>query len=254
MIPIRDNIPPRTFPFVNYTMIALCSIVFLFQLLEGDGSSMVERYGMIPARVVHPDQKIEIIQQQLIQTPYGIQRQTITKVAEPSAVAPWLTLLTCVFLHGGWMHILGNLWVLHIFGDNVEDRLGHLGYTIFYLFCGVAASATHLMLGPESTIPTIGASGAIAGVMGAYFLLYPNAKVLSALPIFFYLHMMVLPAPIFLGLWFILQFYQGTFSGGTGGGVAWWAHVGGFVAGVAIAGVLKATHVAAPPVEERRLA
>lgn len=252
MIPIRDNIPTRSFPFVNYTLIALCSLVFLFQLQAGSESTIVEQYGMIPARVMEPSREIEIVQQVLVRTPYGIEQQTISATAEPSAVPPWLTLLTCIFLHGGWMHIIGNLWILHIFGDNVEDRLGHFAYGCFYLFCGVMASFAHLAFGPDSTIPTIGASGAIAGVMGAYFLFYPNAKVLSIVPIFFFIQMMVLPAPLFLGVWFALQLYQGAVSGiGEGGGVAWWAHVGGFVVGAAIAWFMKKIHIASPPVKER---
>jgi membrane associated rhomboid family serine protease len=143
------------------------------------------------------------------------------------------------------------MWFLYIFGDNVEDRLGNAGYLLFYLGCGVAASAAHLAAGPSSPIPTIGASGAIAGVMGAYSLLYPRAKVLSAIPIFIFLEIIVLPAPLFLGVWFLLQFFQGTFSIGAtqAGGVAWWAHVGGFAAGFLVAALLYAVGRTRPRVE-----
>ena len=149
------------------------------------------------------------------------------------------------------MHIIGNMWMLWIFGDNVKDRLGHFWYLIFYLFCGVAASATHLLSGPDSTAPTIGASGAIAGVMGAYFVLYPRAMVLSLVPVFFFIQMVVLPAPVFLGIWFLLQFFQGTFAVTSlqNAGVAWWAHIGGFVSGLGIAWILKSQNITPPRYE-----
>ncbi len=204
---------------------------------------------MIPFRVLNPDKAIEIVSQVHVQTPFGV--EVIEQVREPaeSAVVPWMTLFTCIFLHGGWMHVIGNMWFLFIFGDIVEDRLGHLGYLLFYLLCGVAASACHLMIGPESTVPTIGASGAIAGVMGAYFLFYPKAQVEAVIPIFIILQMIVLPAPIFLGIWFAFQFFQGTMSG-SGSGVAWWAHIGGFVVGLACAGLVKLTTRTPPGTEQ----
>ena len=144
------------------------------------------------------------------------------------------TLITSLFLHGGWLHVGGNMLYLWIFGDNVEDRLGHVRFLFFYLLCGVAASFTHILANPASTVPTIGASGAIAGVLGAYFLLYPRSRVLTLVPLGFYLQVMQLPAFLFLGFWFLMQFIVGAASlsaSGGGGGVAWWAHVGGFVAG-----------------------
>jgi membrane associated rhomboid family serine protease len=239
MIPLRDNIPSRSTPIVNYTMVALCGLVFLAQ--QGDRPerpSLVERFGMIPARISRPDEPIEIVvDAQQVWTPAGIQVQVTRRTAAPSAVPPLLTLLTCIFLHGGWMHFLGNMWFLFIFGDNVEDRCGHVGYLLFYLGCGVAASLAHYLAGPESTIPTIGASGAIAGVMGAYFVSYPRAMVQTLVPLFIIWEILVLPAPLFLGIWFLLQFFQGTLSAGgvAAGGVAWWAHIGGFVVGAAVA-------------------
>ncbi len=158
----------------------------------------------------------------------------------PLPFSPWLTLLTCTFLHGGWMHVLGNMWFLHIFGDNVEDRLGHFGYLAFYVGCGIASSAAHLMLNASSTMPTIGASGAIAGVMGAYLYLYPRANVVALVPIFFFLQVLVVPAPLFLIVWFAMQFFEGTFAitSQSTGGVAWWAHIGGFAAGFVVAWLL----------------
>jgi hypothetical protein len=149
------------------------------------------------------------------------------------------------------MHFLGNMWFLHIFGDNVEDRFGHFWYLLFYLGCGVAASAAHLALNASSTMPTIGASGAIAGVMGGYLLLYPRANVLTLVPIFVFLQIMVIPAPVFLVIWFIFQFFQGAFSitAHEAGGVAWWAHVGGFATGFVVAWLLERAHRLRPPVD-----
>lgn len=239
MIPIRDDIPSRTPPIVNYTMIAICSFVFLLQLQDHPGApSLVEKYGMIPLRISQPDAEIQIVvDQRRIMTPRGPAIETLRRPAVPSAVPPVLTMLTCVFLHGGWMHFLGNMWFLHIFGDNVEDRFGHVGYALFYLFCGVAASFMHFVVGPTSDVPTIGASGAIAGVMGAYFVWYRHARVHALVPLGFFLYFAELPAPFFLGFWFLIQFFQGTISimAMQSTGVAWWAHIGGFVAGVLLA-------------------
>ena len=250
MIPLRDNIPSRTTPWVNYVIIAVCGFVFYFQL-QDDRSELVERYGMIPTRVVHPDEPVEVVEHYIVRTPVGNQLETIRRPALPSGVTPWQTLLTCVFLHGSWMHIIGNMWMLWIFGDNVEDRMGHYWYLMFYVFCGIASSASHMLIDTSSAIPTIGASGAIAGVMGAYMVLYPRAQVLSILPIFFFIQMIVLPAPVFLGLWFLLQFFQGTFAviNVQSSGVAWWAHIGGFTVGFVIAWLLKRSDSTRPPVE-----
>lgn len=255
MIPLHDDIPYRQFPFVNYTMIALCTIAFLFQLgADQQDVSLVERLGMIPARVLDPGKEITITQQIPVRTPFGIQVVEKRKEVQPAAVPPFLTVLTCIFLHGGWMHFLGNMWFLHIFGDNVEDRLGHVGYALFYLAAGVAASATHLISDPQSMIPTIGASGAIAGVMGAYMCMYPHAQVVSIIPIFVFIQVVNLPAPLFLGIWFLLQFFQGVASvtNSAATGVAWWAHIGGFVAGMIVAKGLDLCHLVRPPVTERR--
>ena len=252
MIPLRDNIPSRTTPFVNYLMIAACAWVFVQQLNEQPGQpSLVEQYGMIPQRVRSPEKPIVLTDQKVERTRFGPQVSVVERRAADSAVPEKLTLLTCIFLHGGWMHFIGNMWFLMIFGDNVEDRLGHFGYLIFYLGCGVAASAAHMAASPESTIPTIGASGAIAGVMGAYLLLYPRAKVLTLVPILIFFHMLVLPAPLFLGVWFVIQFFQGTFAitSTQASGVAWWAHIGGFVTGVIVAAVLRPTRAVRPRVE-----
>ena len=246
MIPLKDNIPSRTVPVVNYGIIAICTLTFLGQLSQGGGGvGIVERYGMIPARVIDPDREITIREARPMQTREGVRVFEVTRPAAPAAVAPWLTLATSMFLHGGWLHFLGNMWFLYIFGDNVEDRLGHLGYLLFYVAAGVLAGLAHLLSNSGSQIPTIGASGAIAGVMGAYLYLYPHAKVLAVIPIFIILEMVVLPAPLFLGFWFFLQFFQGmaSISSTQAAGVAWWAHIGGFVVGLVAAALLGACHL-----------
>jgi membrane associated rhomboid family serine protease len=252
MIPLRDNIPYRTFPVVNYAVIAVCTAVFLLQLGDepGDDVSLVTGYGMIPALVRHPEQSV------IVREPYIDPEQKRVLVVEREikpVITPWLTLLTCIFLHGGWMHFLGNMWFLHIFGDNVEDRLGHIGYVIFYLASGVLASLSHLVTNPDSAVPTIGASGAIAGVMGAYFVLYPRAQVESIVPVFGFIQLMTIPAPWFLGLWFLMQLFQGTaaITATATTGVAWWAHIGGFVVGMAVAGLLRTFGQTTPPVVQR---
>ena len=250
MIPLRDNIPSRTFPYVNYAMIGICGVVFLLQLLsQQQGISLVERYGMIPARLANPHAEIVVPDRAIVQTRFGTEIREISRLAQPSGVPPILTLLTCVFLHGGIMHFAGNMWFLYIFGDNVEDRLGHVGFLVFYLAAGAAASLTHWFTNAGSPIPTIGASGAVAGVMGAYFLMYPKARVMSILPIFIFIQMFELPAPIFLGIWFAMQFLNGmsVFGNGSAAGVAWWAHIGGFVMGMLVAKLLASKEPGPPP-------
>jgi membrane associated rhomboid family serine protease len=147
----------------------------------------------------------------------------------------YITLLSSMFMHGGWMHIIGNMWSLWIFGDNVEDRMGRGGFLLFYLLSGLAAGAVHIVTNPGSTVPTVGASGAIAGVMGAYLLLFPHSSVVTMVPVFFFLQVIEVPAILFLGFWFLSQLFSGTLAlavaGTQAGGVAWWAHIGGFVVG-----------------------
>jgi membrane associated rhomboid family serine protease len=159
--------------------------------------------------------------------------------ADPDA---YWTVLTCMFLHGGWMHFIGNMWVLFLFGDAVEDRMGPARYLVFYLLCGLAAGLTHYLTNPTSPVPTVGASGAIAGVMGAYFVLFPTARVITLIPVFFFPFLVEIPAVVYLGVWFASQLFSGTLA--LVGpqyyeGVAWWAHVGGFVAGIALLPLFK---------------
>jgi membrane associated rhomboid family serine protease len=247
MIPLRDSVPAEITPVVNYLLIAICSLAFYAQLAGGDGGQqIIEQYGMVPLRITDPAVPAAITFQELIQTPQGIvARQQVRELAEP-AVAPWLTILTCIFLHGGWMHFLGNMWFLYIFGDNVEDRFGHLGYLLLYLGTGIVAGLSHLVTNVASPVPTIGASGAIAGVMGAYAVLYPHARVYAVLPLFIFLKTFVLPAPVFLGIWFGLQILNGMLSMGASTGVAWWAHIGGFVAGALLAVVVRVSGIGRP--------
>jgi membrane associated rhomboid family serine protease len=212
MLPIRDDTPSRTFPLVTFLLILANGLVWLWELSLGGGAALNHFYyqfGFVPGVL------------------------TGTYQAPSWAIAPYfLTTLTSMFIHGSWTHILGNMLFLWIFGNNIEDRLGHSKYLLFYLVGGVVAALVQLLSGPTSDVPTIGASGAIAAVMGAYFFLYPKAKV-QTLVFFIFITIVRLPAWIFLGIWFVLQLFEGTF--GAAQGVAVWAHVGGFLFGVVIA-------------------
>jgi membrane associated rhomboid family serine protease len=214
MIPLRDTIPSRSFPVVTVTLIAANTVVFLYEVSLGRGlDSFIDRHALIPANLISALE---------------------TGSARLSAVVP---VFSSMFLHGGWIHLIGNMLYLWVFGDNVEDRMGRPRYLLFYLLCGTGAAALHVYVSPSSTTPTIGASGAIAGILGAYFLLYPRSRVLTLLPIFFFIQFIEVPAFLFLGFWFVLQFFSGTLSVGSeasAGGVAWWAHVGGFATGMAL--------------------
>ena len=256
MIPLRDDNPTTRTPVVTWSLIAACVLVFLLQngTLGGGEQDITFGYALIPERVFAPDHRVVVE----VPTETGrIERVTVgpSALAQwlPGRAAEWLTLLTCVFLHGGWLHLLGNVWVLFIFGDNVEDRFGRLVYLVFYLVCGVGASAAHLLSAPDSALPTVGASGAIAGVMGAYFLLHPNARVLTLIPLGFFLYTTVLPAWVFLGFWFAIQFLSGVVDTGAVGGVAWWAHVGGFALGLAVTAVLRVLGLLRPPAQALQL-
>jgi membrane associated rhomboid family serine protease len=214
MLPIRDNIPSKTTPIVNYALIAANLWVFAREISLGrhlDG--FINQYGIVPAHWL-PSSRIAL-------------------------EANLLPLVTSMFLHGGIMHVVSNLWTLYIFGDNVEDRMGHVRYLLFYLLSGIAAGIFHLATNWGSHVPTIGASGAIAGIMGAYFILFPHARVLTLLPLFFFFQTVEIPAVLFLGVWFLSQLRSGMASlGSSFGGIAWWAHIGGFGAGVLLVGKL----------------
>jgi hypothetical protein len=220
MIPIRDDTPRFSTPFVTYFIIALNTLAFLFELSVGDRAlnSLMFQFGVRPI----------------------LFERALTTGSTTSLAGLSLTILTSMFLHASWLHIIGNMWVLWIFGDNIEDYLGHFPYLLFYLVSGFAAAVAHILLNAGSRVPSVGASGAIAGVMGAYFVLYPRARVLIWFPPIFFFH---LPAWLVLGYWFFMQFLSGaatsiTETSQTSGGIAFWAHVGGFVTGVVLIKVL----------------
>jgi len=202
MIPLRDVIPSRTVPVITVTLIVLNAVAWFYEisLPSRELAVFLQHNGVVPADFSPP------------------------------------TLITSMFLHGGWMHVIGNMWWLWIFGDNVEDRLGHGRFIVFYLLCGIAAAVGQMLIDPFSTLPTIGASGAIAGVMGAYFVLYPRSRVLTLIPLVIFWEVIEVPAIMLLGFWFLMQLFSAgaiavTASTG-GGGVAFMAHVAGFVCGV----------------------
>jgi membrane associated rhomboid family serine protease len=210
MFPIRDNIPHRRFPFVNYLIVFLNVLVFLYEVKLNDVNQLqpfLLTYGLVPARFFH----------------------------SPTLYFP--DIFTAMFLHASWMHVIGNMWFLLIFGNNIEDAVGHVRYVFYYLLMGFGAAAAQLAAAPASQLPMIGASGAIAGVLGGYFILYPRAKVLTLFVFIFFIRFIEVPAYFFLGFWFLSQAISGlgalsaqAMKGDTGG-VAWWAHAGGFAAG-----------------------
>jgi len=211
VIPLADEMPRRSVPVVTVALLALNVVVFLYELALGSGADgLLMSLGAVPAHITSPD---------------------IYPVA-------FVTLLTSMFLHGGWTHLIGNMLYLWIFGDNVEDALGHLGYLVFYLVAGVAAGLAQVAMAPDSLIPAIGASGAIAGVLAVYLVLYPSAPVRALVPGFFVARVARVPAAAVLGMWFILQLFNGFLSLGVStmatGGVAWFAHIGGFVVGLVV--------------------
>jgi membrane associated rhomboid family serine protease len=216
MIPIRDDQPRFSTPYVTYFLIGLNLVIFLFEasLTPQSFKALLFQLGMIPAHVT----------------------AVLSGGSHVGLTAAFLPALTSMFLHGSWMHVIGNMWFLWIFGDNIEDYLGHFKYLLFYLISGLAAAFAQVVLNPHSRVPTVGASGAIAGVLGAFFLLYPRAKVLIWFPIFFLFY---LPAWVTLGYWFAMQFLSGAATSlanysDSSGGVAFWAHVGGFLAGIVL--------------------
>lgn len=222
MIPIRDQIPTHRVPIVNYLLIALNVLVFIFMYLVGsDQEALVYQFALIPANIAD-----------------GLDVGDITDV------------FTSMFMHAGLLHLGGNMLYLWIFGDNVEDSMGPVKYLIFYLIGGIVASITHILTNPMSTIPTVGASGAIAAVLGAYLVLYPRSRVLTFIPLGFFMRLTLVPASIVLILWFVLQLFNGVLSLGASdvGGTAFWAHIGGFVAGVVLAKLFASGHRVEPAV------
>jgi membrane associated rhomboid family serine protease len=218
MFPIRDTVPNRTFPSATWGIILLCGVVFVFEttlpqeLLE----EFTYYFGIVPIEYTRRHRHLPLID--------------------------YLSFVTTMFLHGGWLHILGNMWFLKIFGSKVEDRMGHGRFLLFYLIVGVLASMFYIYFSPRSSMPVIGASGAIAGVMGAYYVMFPRARILTLIPIFIFPWFVELPAFLFLGWWFLLQLFSGTVTQvipSSEGGVAWWGHIGGFLAGALLVGLFK---------------
>jgi membrane associated rhomboid family serine protease len=214
MFPIRDDVPSRTYPYATLGLIIINVFIFIIQFGHrmtdpAGAASAVASFGLVPAQ------------------------------AAEGRVFPFVT---SMFMHGGWFHLIGNMWYLWIFGDNVEDRLGPAKFVIFYIACGLIGNLGHFLFNPGSTVPAVGASGAIAGVLGAYLISYPMARILVVIPLFLFLHLMTVPALVVLGFWFIIQVASGTISlahSGVYGGVAWWAHIGGFVGGIALLNIFR---------------
>ncbi len=250
MIPLRDYNRSRSFPAVTVALIVVNLLVFLYQgylatqgTVLNDGLPWQERGLPAPAfdptsyRLVQGGRGTlyPMAREDSFVAQYGLVPYEVTRGIDlpPTIAFPiWLTLFTSMFLHGGLLHILGNMLYLWVFGDNVEDAMGHGRFLVFYILCGAAASFAQVAIDPGSPIPQIGASGAIAGVLAAYFLLFPFARILTVVPILFFIRVMAVPAVILLGLWFLLQVGSGVGSlGAAGGGVAWFAHIGGFLAG-----------------------
>jgi membrane associated rhomboid family serine protease len=221
MIPIRDTIKTHRNPIVNYLLIAINVLVFLWMFLNSSNIDQIYyEHALIPANFLN-----------------GIDLGDITDI------------FTSMFMHGGWMHLLGNMLYLWIFGDNIEDRLGHFGYLVFYLLGGLAAAFLQFIINPASQIPMVGASGAIAAVLGAYLIMYPNSRVYTFIPIGFYARLRLVPAIIVLGMWFLLQLINGVGSLGMPdqGGTAYFAHVGGFVFGLLVGWLFKKRNLEPQP-------
>jgi len=234
MFPLKDNIQARTFPFVNIGLIVINIVFFVYQMSYGHRvDELFFSFGFIPARF--------------------FARQADSWLN----LSGFLPVFSSMFLHANLIHLISNMWMLFIFGDNVEDCMGHGRYLLFFLICGAASIAAQAIAHPQSSIPMIGASGAISGVLGAYFLTYPHARILTLLPIFILIYLIELPAYFFLGFWFIMQFVQGSLyslnSGRiAGGGVAWWAHVGGFAAGVILLQIFRCKDWQRPTIQSEK--
>jgi len=215
LIPIRDENRKKVFPFITILILIANVVLFAYQIMQGEAQSFLYRFGAIPWEIVHfqelPDLKWEF-------------RSPVPNIC---------TLFTSMFLHGGLLHLIGNMIYLWIFADNVEALTGHIRFIGFYLLCGVAATLSHIAFSPDSTIPMVGASGAISGVLGAYFVRFPKARVHLLFFFIIIIRVFRVPAWVMLGIWFLMQLFSGLGSRGqTGGGVAWFAHIGGFVAGI----------------------
>jgi hypothetical protein len=220
MIPIRDRNPSGTFPYVTIGIIIVNILIFLYELSLGSGlGEFIMKFGVVPLKVSYYSQ-----------------------VPDLTFINTFFPFISSMFLHGGFVHLIGNMWFLWIFGDNIEDKLGHFKFIAFYFLCGIIASSVHVFFNSQSNVPCVGGSGAIAGVLGAYMITFPHARVVTIVPLFVFIQVMELPAMVVLGFWFVIQFFNGaaTITASTSGaGVAWWAHIGGFAAGVIILYIMR---------------
>ena len=221
MIPLKDTIPSERYPITTIFLIMANIAVFFYEISLGRQlPELVKFAGVVPSRFFNPQLNVS-----------------------PGFLGRYFPIFTSLFLHGGWVHLLGNMLYLWIFADNIEGRLGHFKFLTFYLLCGLGASLAHIFANPTSSVPSIGASGAIAGILGAYFILYPKSRIITLVPIFFFFQIIELPAFIFLGVWFLMQFFNGVLTLGPriaqAGGIAWWAHIGGFLSGIFFIILLK---------------
>ncbi len=225
MIPLKDSAPSRLFPAINILIIVANMLIFVFQqsLPSREAYHFILFFGTVP-------QEISTALHSFLFSGF-----------QPVFLPALFPLISANFLHGSWLHLLGNMLYLWVFGDNIESRLGHVGYLLFYLFMGAGSQLIHILVSPFSTTPLIGASGAIAGVLGAYFILYPHSRVLTLVPLLFFVTFIRIPAVIFLALWFLLQLFNAAAAAGTAGvqQVAWWAHIGGFITGLVVGVVTK---------------
>jgi len=223
MFPLKDENPTQIAPVVTWMLIAVNVLVFLYQITLGPSLArdFVFQYGSIPAVVLGHGKLPDNL----------------------ASIPPFVSVFTSMFLHGGWMHLIGNMWFLWIFGNNIEEAMGRARYLVFYLICGLVASWSHILANMNSAIPTIGASGAIGGVLGAYIMIFPRARVYTLIFLGFFMRIMYVPAVVILGYWFLIQLISGSVSGGQNGGIAFWAHVGGFLAGAILVGVFKKKEV-----------
>lgn len=219
MIPLHDDNPTELYPVITLTIIAACVLVYGFQLVQGPrgAEALIYSLGVTPAVLLNKT----------------------SLPPELALVAPPLTVFTSMFTHGGFFHLAGNMLYLWIFGNNVEDAMGHIRFIIFYVLCGIVATAGQILRNPDSLIPMVGASGAISGILGAYVLLYPQARVLVLIPLGFISHLVRVPALFVLGLWFLVQILSSSFANPEEGGVAWYAHITGFVAGLLLVALFK---------------
>ena len=220
MIPIRDRNPSGTFPYITIGIIVVNVLIFLYELSLDSGLGVfVMKFGVVPLRV-----------------------SNYFQVSDLTFINTFFPFISSMFLHGGFIHLIGNMWFLWIFGDNIEDKLGHFKYVAFYFLCGIIASSVHVFFNSQSNVPCIGGSGAIAGVLGAYIITFPRARVVTIVPLFVFIQVIELPAMVVLGFWFVIQFFNGAISITTstsGAGVAWWAHIGGFAAGIIILYIIR---------------